>query len=605
MWASRNIARRCASTGLAAVGFCVLSGTATAAAAPSATTGAVTSVTSTTATVSGTVNPNGTSTSWYFEYGTSTSYGSKTPAANVGSGTVAQDVSANISGLTPATTYHYRFVAMSSAGTTDGLDGLLTTSPAAAATPTVVTSPATGISSTGATLNGTVNPNGSATTYYFEFGKTTSYGSKTSATGAGSGTSAVTVSAAISGLQAGQSYHFRLDATSSAGPTSLGSDQTFTAGPPTPTATTKAATSITSSGAKLNGTVNPKGQATTWYFEYGTSTSYGSQTSLENAGNGTRNTNVSATVSGLTTGTYHFRLVVTGPAGPVNGSDLTFAVTGPPVVLTGSAQGASTSAATLTGSVNPSGNSTRWWFEYGLTASYGLKTAAQSAGSGTAPTGVSAAISRLTAGTTYHYRLVASSGSGTTFGSDVTFTTVQAVSLQSSTPQLVYGSPATLSGAVATRQSGVSVAVLAQPYGSSAYSTVGTAVTGPGGTWTFKVRPRVQTVYQAKAPDGTSSTATIGVRPAISLRVITGARFTSRVVAASSFAGKTIQLQRLLPGNRWATVAKAKLNARSSAIFAATALPRGASQIRVAMSVNQAGAGYLAGFSRTISYRRT
>ena len=101
-------------------------------------------------------------------------------------------------------------------------------------------------------------------------------------------------------------------------------------------------------------------------------------------------------------------------------------------------------------------------------------------------------------------------------------------------------------------------------------------VTGPGGTWSYQVRPKVQTSYQAKAPDGTSAAVTVGVRPAVSLRVITGRRFTTRVVAAKSFVGKTVQLQRLLPGNRWQTVAKAKLNSKSSAIFASTRASRAA-----------------------------
>ena len=114
----------------------------------------------------------------------------------------------------------------------------------------------------------------------------------------------------------------------------------------------------------------------------------------------------------------------------------------------------------------------------------------------------------------------------------------------------------------------------------------------------------MQTAYQAKAPEGTSTSATVGVRPAISLRVITGKRFTTRVTAATAFAGKVVQLQRLLPGNRWETVAKGKLSSRSSAIFPASKLPRGVSLVRVAMSVNQAGAGYLGGFSRTLTYRR-
>jgi hypothetical protein len=200
---------------------------------------------------------------------------------------------------------------------------------------------------------------------------------------------------------------------------------------------------------------------------------------------------------------------------------------------------------------------------------------------------------------------VAQSSAGTTQGSDVTFDTIAAISLQSSTSQVVYGAPATISGTIATRQSGVTVSVLQEPYGQTTFTTVGSVVTGPGGTWSYQVRPKAQTSYQAKAPEGASTATTVGVRPAISLRLITGKRFTTRVTAAKAFAGKVVQLQRLLPGNRWETLAKAKLNAKSSAIFSAAKLPRGSSLVRVAMSVNQAGAGYLGGFSRTLSYHRT
>jgi hypothetical protein len=592
--------------GIAATLLLVLAGVATAATAPAALTGPVTAVAGTTATLSGTVNPNGTTTSWYFEYGATTAYGTKTPVANVGAGTANIGVTANIGSLGVGATYHYRIVATSTAGTTDGSDGIFTT----ASVPTVTTGAASGVSSSGATLNGSVNPNGRATTYYFEYGKDTSYGSKTTVTNAGASTSPVAVSAAISGLQAGQTYHFRLDATSDAGP-SLGADMSFTATSsvrpaPTakPTASTRAATDLTATSARLNGTVNPNGLATTYYFEYGKDTSYGSKTAAASAGSGKANVSVSASVTRLSAGVYHFRLVASSSAGTTLGSDLTFGSAGPPVVLTGSAQGASTSGVTLTGSVNPAGNTTTWWFEYGLTTSYGSKTPAKSAGSGTAATGVSAAIANLTAGTTYHYRLVAQSGSGTTRGSDVTFNTIAAISVQSSTTQVVYGAPATLSGSIATRQSGVSISVLQEPYGETSFTTVGSVVTGPGGTWSYEVSPKAQTSYQAKAPEGTSSATTIGVRPAITLRVITAERFTTRATAAKSFAGKVVQLQRLLPGNRWQTVAKAKLSSRSSAIFPASKLPRGTSLVRVAMSVNQAGAGYLGGFSRTLTYRR-
>ena len=86
--------------------------------------------------------------------------------------------------------------------------------------------------------------------------------------------------------------------------------------------------------------------------------------------------------------------------------------------------------------------------------------------------------------------------------------------------------------------------------------------------------------------------------------MITGGRLTARAVAGASFAGKRVQLQVLVPGNRWQTIATATLNSRSAAIFKTTRLRRGSSSSAIAMSVNQAGAGYLAGFSRTLTYRR-
>jgi YD repeat-containing protein len=90
--------------------------------APTVTTSAATSVTSTTATLNGTVNPNGSSTTAYFQYGTTTSYGSTTASQSMGSGTSAVAASANLTGLTAGGTYHFRIVAINSAGTSYGSD---------------------------------------------------------------------------------------------------------------------------------------------------------------------------------------------------------------------------------------------------------------------------------------------------------------------------------------------------------------------------------------------------------------------------------------------------------------------------------------------------
>jgi len=130
-------------------------------------------------------------------------------------------VSFAVTGLTAGTTYHYRLVATSTAGTTRGADGVVTTT----AAPQVVTGSATNVTPSSATLNGTVNPSGRATTWFFDYGTTTGYGNKTATKDAGSGASNTNVSAAISGLTAGRTYHYRLTATSDAG-TSHGSDQT-------------------------------------------------------------------------------------------------------------------------------------------------------------------------------------------------------------------------------------------------------------------------------------------------------------------------------------------------------------------------------------------
>jgi len=94
--------------------------------------------------------------------------------------------------------------------------------------PTVTISDATSVAESTATLNGSVNPNGSSTTYYFEYGTTTDYGSTTTSTDAGTGTTSVSVSADLTGLSEGTTYHFRLAATNSVG-TSYGDDKTFTA----------------------------------------------------------------------------------------------------------------------------------------------------------------------------------------------------------------------------------------------------------------------------------------------------------------------------------------------------------------------------------------
>jgi hypothetical protein len=95
---------------------------------PSVTTMAATEITPVQATLSGTVNPNGLETSYYFQYGETTEYGASTfPEGHAGSGTTSAPESATATGLRPGTMYHYRIVASNRDGTSYGLDRTFTT----------------------------------------------------------------------------------------------------------------------------------------------------------------------------------------------------------------------------------------------------------------------------------------------------------------------------------------------------------------------------------------------------------------------------------------------------------------------------------------------
>jgi sugar lactone lactonase YvrE/alpha-tubulin suppressor-like RCC1 family protein len=190
--------------------------------------------------------------------------------------------------------------------------------------PVAATRSATSVSETEATLNGSFNPNGRGTEYFFEYGPTTSYGDKT-ASGYASGTSTLLRGKAIGGLTGDQTYHFRMVVSSEAG-TVYGGDESFTT-PKAPKASTEAATAVRAASATLNGKVNPEGSATNYWFEYGTTTSYGTRAPAGPApvGSGTSDVAESQAVSGLEAGsTYHYRVVAESEAGTAKGEDEAF-----------------------------------------------------------------------------------------------------------------------------------------------------------------------------------------------------------------------------------------------------------------------------------------
>ena len=183
---------------------------------PSATTGPARAVDRTAATLTGTVDPNGTATTYRFEYGTTTAYGLQTAERDAGAGADGAAVEAPLAVLTPGTTYHYRAVATSAAGTARGADRTFRTVPNPRP-PGVTRTGHSQVGPTGALLHSRVDPNDGATLYHFEYGTSASYGSRTPDRDAGAGDAAVAVGEPLSGLQPYRRYFFRLVATNAAG----------------------------------------------------------------------------------------------------------------------------------------------------------------------------------------------------------------------------------------------------------------------------------------------------------------------------------------------------------------------------------------------------
>lgn len=195
---------------------------------------------------------------------------------------------------------------------------LIATVLTAAAVVAPTTLPATNVTATGATLNGTVDE---SATVRFEYDAKAS-GPYELATPNQAVTSAGDVSATIAGLTPETKYRYRIVAGGE-----TGSEQTFTttANPQPPAIANQHSREITPDAATTTATVNANGSATTYTIEWGTTTRYGSQTAAASAGNGRTPTAVTARLTGLNPYTlYHWRAVATNAAGTTRGRDRTF-----------------------------------------------------------------------------------------------------------------------------------------------------------------------------------------------------------------------------------------------------------------------------------------
>lgn len=478
-------------------------------------------ITNNTAIFNGTVKANNLSTVVTFEYGNTTSYGQNvTVAQSPVSGNTVINISEPVTGLSPGTTYHFRLKAVNTSGTVYGTDlSFKTTS-----TGLTTTAPATSVTTTDAILNGNLYPNNLSTTVTFEYGTTTSYGNVVPALQSpASGTNPVAVTAALGGLTPGTTYHYKVKAVNTSG-TTEGEDVTFTT-LKLPDATTGSATSITPSGATLNGTVNANNSQTDVTFEYGV-IGYGfTIDAIQSPVSGNTVTSVSATISGFSAGTeIQFRIKAGSDAGTTWGNIQTFTTLSTPTVLISSATSVTVSSAMLNGTVNANSSSTVVTFEYGPTTAYGNEVSAtQNPVTGNSVTSVSAPVLGLSQGTTTHYRIKAVNAVGTSYSSDQSFVTLMLPVATTDAATDVTASSATLNGTVDANNSstvvtfeygqttsyGTSVTATQSPVTGTNSTPVSASISGLASSTTYHYK--VKAVSTAGTTEGSDVTFTTGI----------------------------------------------------------------------------------------------
>jgi len=286
----------------------------------------VTTITPTGARVHATVNPQHSLTSFRIEYGTSTAYGANAPEPNaeVGEQSSDQPVATTLTGLQPDTLYHFRLSAENGVeGPQTGADGTFITAPAAAAS-------ASELTTAKATLTGTINPHGSATTYHFNYGPGASYGASTPELSGGSANGDQTVSEHISGLSPGRTYHVQVVATSN-GISRSGADGTFTTAP-APGASASDPVAVTTSSAMLQGAADTHGQVGSYHFEVtATEGSFTTSTAEQPLPAAMGSQSLSVPVSGLPSGqSLRVRLVVSSNEASEVSEPVVFATASPP-----------------------------------------------------------------------------------------------------------------------------------------------------------------------------------------------------------------------------------------------------------------------------------
>jgi plastocyanin len=178
------------------------------------------------------------------------------------------------------------------------------------------------------------------------------------------------------------------------------------------------------------------------------------------------------------------------------------------------------------------------------------------------------------------------------------------VTLVASVPVVKFGGTVTLSGTVTNKRAGETVTLVQLPFGQTTKQVIATLQTTTGGAFSFNVTPQVTTTYQAQWPNRSESSVTVQVQPLIKLPFVSKSGFFHfYVTAGTSFAGKTVFLQRFTLAHQWVNIRPLTLGTKSGRLisvrFVRSLVPRGRWSIRVFMPATEMGGGYLDSWSGT------